>query len=317
MLMGQLIHKVAERAFIEAPSDQVELEQLWQREMAELESQLSSKPKLAMLVPLRYSVPNFAVRHAQFIQTWRYRKTGHSSSTSESALLQGGAEKVLADETKQVIGKVDLLVRSSAGWVIKDFKSGKLFDNDTGRVKSDYETQLKLYAELCRNTYQEYPVKLCLIDAVGVEVEVPFTHEECAALLTEARQSLATINQQVAEGQLESLASPDAERCRWCMSRAVCPLYTEQLRTNPDTLPHDVLGTHVSHKLVGDRLQVIIDANGIRHKLLAVGRISKSLDYQLADSVGKEILLCNVRASANQLTFTATEITCAVPVNCD
>jgi len=313
MLVGQLIHKVAERAFIEAPGNQAELEQVWQREMEAMESQLSSKPNRAMLVPLRYSVPNFAVRQAQFIQTWKYR----SHSTGSGTPLQGGAEKVLADEAKQVIGKVDLIIRSPAGWVIKDFKSGKIFDSETGKVKSDYEIQLKLYAALCRNTYQEYPVKLCLIDAAGVEVEIPFTPEECAALLVEAQQLLATINQQVIEGQLETLASPDPERCRWCMSRAVCPLYTEQLRTCPDTLPHDLLGTHVSHKLVGDRLQVVLESNGTRRKLLAVGRVSKSLDYQLSANVGKEVLLCNVRVAANQLTFTATEITCAVPVNCD
>lgn len=312
MLAGSLIHRVAEKAFIEAPANQVELEQIWQRVADEFEAQLSIRASTAPMVPIRYSVPNFAVRRALFLRTWKYRTAPSEPKNDSSA--QGGAEKVLADETRQVSGKADLILRTSSGWIIKDFKSGQIIDSETGEIKPEYASQLKLYAALCKHTYKEFPSKLLLVDATGEEIEVPFTPEECLALLTEARQLLAAVNQGVVDGQVEQLATPTPEQCGWCRARAMCPVYIGQVRLDPDSAPSDFMGALISHKMFGDRLQVVLESGNIRRQLMSVGIMSKRLYAQLTAITGGEILVCNARPAANRLTFTATDITCAVPV---
>ena len=116
MLMGSLIHHVAEKAFLEVPANQIELEQIWKRVSDEFEAQLSKRVSTAPMVPLRYSVPNFAVRRALFLRTWKYRTA--PTEPKNDTFPQGGAEKILADETRQVSGKADLILRTSSGWVI-------------------------------------------------------------------------------------------------------------------------------------------------------------------------------------------------------
>jgi RecB family exonuclease len=313
MLVGSLIHRVAEQAFIEeAPATQPELEQIWQRVTEVFEAQLLSRTTTAPMVPLRYSVPNFAVRRALFLRTWKYRTA--PSEPKSGSLAQGGAEKALADNTKQVSGKADLLLRTASGWVIKDFKSGQVIDSETGDIKSEYATQLKLYAALCKHTYGEFPVQLLLIDATGEEIDVPFTPDESLSLLAEARQLLAAVNQGVADGQVEQLASPEPERCGWCRSRAMCPVYIGQVRLNPENTVSDFIGVLISYKMFNDRLQLVLEAGNIKRQLTSVGTMSKRLYAQLDTIAGGEVLVCNARPTPNRLTFTATDITCAVPV---
>ncbi|AWM32112.1 RecB family exonuclease [Hymenobacter nivis] len=312
MLVGTLIHRVAEQAFKESPANQVELERIWLRVADDFEAQLSKRASTAPIAPLRYSVPNFAVRRALFLRTWKYRTPSHEHKNDCST--QGGAEKVLADDTGQVSGKADLILRTSSGWVIKDFKSGQVIDSVTGEIKPEYASQLKLYAALYKHTYKEFPSKLLLVDATGEEIEVPFTPEECVGLLTEARQLLAAVNQGVADGQVEQLATPTPEQCGWCRSRAMCPVYIGQIRLDPDSAPSDLMGALVSHKIFGDRLQLVLELGSTRRQLMSVGIVSKRLSAQLTSITGGEILVCNARPAANRLTFTATDITCAVPV---
>lgn len=315
MLAGSLVHHIAERAFLESPSNTDELDLIWQNETAKFETKLQEHEATALLVPLRYSIPNFAGRKALFLRTWKYRpaaKNRQSGETSETS--KGGAEQFLTDAKRYVAGSADLLLRTSAGWVIKDFKTGVMHDPITGQAKLEYTLQLKLYAALCEQKHGEWPVRLFLENAAGEQLDVPFTAAECSALLLEAQQLLVAINQRIGAGEVEQLASPDAVRCGRCQARPLCPIYVNGLRHALQESPTDVLGVVISFTVHSGRLQLVLELGGTRRQLLANGPVGVRLHAQIIKLTGQEILVCNVKGTANFLTFTATDTSSAMPV---
>ena len=312
MLAGSLVHQIAERAFLESPSNKEELALIWQNETAKFESELQENEATALLVPLRYSIPNFAVRKALFLCAWKYRPAEKNRQNGE--ISKGGAEQFLTDAKRYVAGSVDLLLRTSAGWVIKDFKTGKMHDPVTGQAKPEYALQLKLYAALCEQKHGEWPVRLVLENAAGEELDVPFTAAECSALLLEAQQLLVAINQRIDAGEVEQLASPDTVRCSRCQARPLCPIYVNGLRHALPESSTDVLGAVVSFTVHSGRLQLVLELGGTRRQLLANGPVGTRLHAQITKLTGQEILVCNVKSTANFLTFTATDTSSAMPV---
>lgn len=312
MLAGSLVHHIAERAFLESPSNTDELELIWRNETAKFETKLQEHEATALLVPLRYSIPNFAGRKALFLRTWKYRPAAKNRQSGEPST--GGAEQFLTDAKRYVAGSADLLLRTPAGWVIKDFKTGVMHDPITGQAKPEYALQLKLYAALCEQKHGEWPVRLFLENAAGEQLDVPFTAAECTALLLEAQQLLVSINQQIGAGEVEQLASPDAVRCGRCQARPLCPIYVNGLRHALPECPTDVLGAVVSFAVHSGRLQLVLELGGTRRRLLANGPISARLQAQITKLTGQEILVCNVKSTANSLTFTATDTSSAMPV---
>ncbi|WP_223653172.1 RecB family exonuclease [Hymenobacter psoromatis] len=312
MLAGSLVHRIAERAFLEAPSNAEELALIWQNETVKFEAQLQQYEATALLVPLRYSIPNFAVRKALFLRTWKYRPVVKNWKSGEDS--KGGAEQFLTDAKHVVAGKADLLLHTSAGWVIKDFKTGMMHDPVTGQAKPEYALQLKLYAALCEQKHGEWPVRLVLENAAGEELDVPFTAAECSILLLEAQQLLVAINQRIGAGEVEQLASPDTIRCSRCQARPLCPVYVNEVRQAFPETTTDVLGAVVSFTVHNGRLQLLLELGGTRRQLLANGPASTRLHAQIAKLTGQEILVCNVKGTANVLTFTATDTSSAMPI---
>lgn len=312
MLAGSLVHQVAKCAFKESPSNKEELALIWQNETTELESELQQHEATALLVPLRYFIPNFAVRKALFLLNWKYRPAIRNRQSGE--ISKGGAEQFLIDAKHFVAGSADLLLHTSAGWVIKDFKTGVMHDPVTGQAKPEYALQLKLYAALCEQKHGEWPVRLVLENAAGEELDVPFTAAECSALLLEAQQLLVAINHRIGAGEVEQLASPDTVRCSRCQARPLCPIYVNGLRNAPPESPADILGAVVSFTVHNGRLQLLLELGGTRRQLLANGPVSARLHAQITKLTGQEILVCNVKSTANFLTFTATDTSSAMPV---
>lgn len=315
---GTLLHRVVEEAYNKPPSDMDQLRLLWDKIESDLEEEYSGSYSVVKQVPLKLQIPNYAVRKALFLKTWRFRSYPEEST---QVLQDGifGAERRLTDRTGKIVGRADLIVKSPDGISIKDYKSGKIYDRKLQQVHTVYSTQLKLYAALYNESSGRYPDKLILIGPDGEEREVAFTKEECAALLREALDIVNSVNQLVAEGNILQLGKPDQEVCRTCSSRAMCPLYVRALRADPATNPYDLLGSYVSFTPLKGLEQLVLNAEGKYRQVKSNSLLSRLQADRLPPKPGAEMLVCNLRPSPNRLTFGTTIHTSVtiVPEWCD
>src|SRR5262249_27589903 len=152
------------------------------------------------------------------------------------------------------------------GVVLADHKTGSVYEEaEGGPLKSAYEVQLKLYAALFAARHHYWPARLELSDAHGNPFGMPFTREECLALLEEARRTRIAVNQEVekvtrGELPLATLASATPENCRYCPYRPVCLPCRSQLRAwreQGEEGPIDVAGNAVAVRTARWGLQIL------------------------------------------------------------
>jgi hypothetical protein len=142
-----------------------------------------------------------------------------------------------------VSGRIDVALWTPDGVVIRDYKTGGVFDDteDRGRdIKAAYQHQLKLYAALHADARGVWPVGLELMTLSGDVTPVPFTQAECVTLFDEARGRAADLWRQVGEARagrtsVAALAAP-GEDCRWCRYRPVCPAYRPWAESRQPTI---------------------------------------------------------------------------------
>jgi hypothetical protein len=202
-------------------------------------------------VPLRRSVRNYEERR---LETLDYALTLARQAGSRPASYTGlglATERPLVTADGKLGGQVDAVVPTPDGVVIRDYKTGQVYEDDPKRtVKAAYQLQLQLYAVLYERTQGDWPARLELVGPKGEVVDVPFTPEECEALFEEMVRRLDDVAERVRRVRggllsLSELANP-GEACRRCSYRPVCKAYREWSAVTPaPQLPSrvDLLGT--------------------------------------------------------------------------
>lgn len=232
------------------------------------------------LIPLKSAIPDFEVRKLRAIQ--------RATDITQSALPVTGVgtrrmtkscELWLETSDGLVGGYIDQVDVSSAGAVLRDYKSGQILDESMGAgiVKETYQVQLKLYAAIYAISKGVWPARLELVPLQGAALEVPFTHAECETLLGEARNAMTRINSIVANGSSEdaaaTLAAPSARACRYCLFRPTCNAYKRARQiSNEDDWPADVWGTVEEKRLLGNgKVLLTIESNQDRRRIAIRG----------------------------------------------
>jgi hypothetical protein len=150
-------------------------------------------------------------------------------------------------------GKIDEIRPSADGLKLRDYKTGQIFDADVpegiaATVKTDYQTQLRLYAALYACKFGQWPSRLEVVDLDGREFEVPFDIASCEVLLEEAYKVLDTVNKKIhasrsTQEAVNTLATPGPSSCVACVYRPGCRAYrTARQESSLTGWPTDIFG---------------------------------------------------------------------------
>lgn len=272
---------VAHRLLEEAGRGQFEgaapgaIERRWDGLLEAAEDSASQSWLDRHLVPLRAAVPDYEVRRLQALSAARAIAAEacsipHRGDAHDHAPL--GCEVPVSTPDGQAGGRVDAVAPSGDGPILKDYKSGTIYDREgaaRGAIKPEYAAQLKLCAAIYAAMTGTWPSRLEVVPIAGLPESVPFTREECMGLLNEAIGLRDRINGVIASGgalatQIEQLATPAPRACTHCGYRPQCAAYLEARGRDPGVRwPLDVRGQLIERRMLGNgRLLLGLDSGG-------------------------------------------------------
>ena len=255
------------------------------------------------LVPLNRSVPDIEVKRIRAIQralevaTVRSTLTSRDGSTAQTS-LRFGHEIPVQSTDGFVRGMIDVVVPTADGPVIHDYKTGVILESvgeEDYRIKNAYSVQLRIYAALYAETFDEWPVRLEVVPLSGNSYVVPFDRIDCANLVEESRAILTEINRAIASMPPASLqrvlANPIPTTCAYCKYRPACePYWSARSRTGDDGWPADVKGVLKEIRILGNSrivLQLLTADGLINIRGLSSGNRHPALkEIQVGDTAG-------------------------------
>ena len=267
--VGTIVHEMLAAAGRGELSSEAEVESYWVTLVSSTEQEMLSNWLEHSLVPLRKSVRNYSVDAFRAINKAReiaLCREGRAVADVGSA-TGCGFELWVHTPDEKVCGYVDHAYYDGAGIVIRDYKSGYVFESTDagGSVKEAFAIQLRLYAALYSFTFAQWPNKLELMPTQGPSVVVPFDPAECMNLVKEAKSLLYEINATVLRTDEKhvspaKLASPSAETCCHCAYRPSCSAYLHIEKQIDAGWPVDVWGIIKKiQPLMNGQLAVILE----------------------------------------------------------
>jgi hypothetical protein len=136
-------------------------------------------------------------------------------------------ERPLEDGTARLYGRPDRVEGRAGDRCVVDLKTGL---NQHGATESQ-RRQLLLYCHLVKVASGELPRRVAIEDPAGRRWEEPVTPAEVETVVAEVESARSTFENSAKSRQLEALASPDPDTCRWCTYRRVCGPYWARLET--------------------------------------------------------------------------------------
>ena len=274
--LGSVIHRVLEQAWKGGVPPGQEAA-VWGDELARINAQLTASWLEAHLAPLQNTLPDHGAKRARCLERLRSLVAPGQGQNHASRYLIGAEVNVwdgAREEDSVVFGKIDLLLRYEDGYEIVDEKTGAVLD-ETGQVKEEYQTQLRLYAALAQRRRGDWPKRLTLRDLRGKTFDVPYTSKQAETLLATARQRLQEVNALVPQGEA-ALARPAPATCRFCTYRPACAAYWAA-RSSPEKWPCDVRGmiTDAPFNQRNGHLRLVVEAGGSE---VAISNIARCPD---------------------------------------
>lgn len=276
--LGTIAHRLLEdagRGLLDDPSP-AGVERRWDELLAGANEAMANSWLDRHLVPLSESVADFEVRK---LRATRLARELALSATRDLALAVGnhrsGHEMVVSTPDGRATGRIDAVVAGPDGLVIRDYKSGAIYQEysaNTSTLKEAYSTQLKLYAAVFAAMTGEWPVRLEVVPVAGEPEEVPFSPAEAEQLLLEAVRLLDAVNGVLAttepRSQQELLARPSTHNCRFCPYRPWCAPYRRAADAAPDGWPADTWGEVTEVRSLGNsRILLTLEHDGLLARL--------------------------------------------------
>ena len=232
---GIVFHALREKAFTKQKYDLVLAEHLDSEDRRNSDDWLRAR-----LVPLS-DLPQIREKIAIDQKSYRTKLADELVSTADTRLDSNSLRYVEYLREKQfpgpgVIsslpfrGRADCIVRWSDGsYVIRDHKSGSLFEPQTQVVKKAFVLQLHAYALLATECFGIPPKHMELVDDKDMTRIVDFNASLADAALDEAFHKLSSIDEVLnafLDGMdLERFSSPSPESCEYCAFKPYCPSY--------------------------------------------------------------------------------------------
>lgn len=254
-----------------------EIERRWNQLVRGAEESCTRSWLNRHLAPLERTVPDYEVRRLQALaaartiaseaERVRYQRLDLSRE------LPSGSEVPVATPDGRAAGRIDAVVQTVRGPVLRDYKSGAIYTRGvaTYALKPEYSIQLKIYAAMYAAMTGTWPVRLEVVPISGQPVEVAFTKDESASLLARAFHIRDEINAVVEEDapaldRMHTLATPGPSECGYCTYRPYCVPYEAARRNNPGAAwPVDTWGDLADMQLLrnGRRLLTLNAQDGI------------------------------------------------------
>jgi RecB family exonuclease len=229
--LGTACHQVLELAGAGAlppPSEPAwpeAFEAAWNQAIA-AEEESARKHPLESHLPPASRWPGYAMRKV------RTRKLAAKLGASAPKTARApGAEVQLEQEHVGFEGKLrgrpDIVRKTADGTAIEDFKTGSLYEAESGELKEGYRLQLLLYAALAEEGESEgttTSAKLIPLEGEPAQIEIEGT--EAAEAAGAVIAAMDGYNQAVATGASpQDLASPEPGHCRFCPFAVRCPAF--------------------------------------------------------------------------------------------
>lgn len=309
--LGSIMHKMIELISNGTITDEQSFSENWRNLINRKENELKGKG-LLNIVPLKYFVTDFALKKNQLRNILQSKKD-KIDRRSKNAIKHYHPEKRLTNPDNTIAGIADLVITNEDSATIIDFKTGKIYTEDIDEygaieriVKKEYEFQLKLYAQLYFLMYGTYPTSLFLVTLENDFVEIPFTRNECQDTYQQAVSFLSTTNNLIKTGQLELLAKPAEENCKYCLYRPACTYYSNWLESNFQ-LVNDLTGTLKSVIFFNNgSLGLQLEAD---NKQILINGLQGAFKNDFERALNKKIKIYNVRKNKQSINATATNST--------
>jgi RecB family exonuclease len=321
--LGTVIHRLLEEAgqatFRQGDSDAID--RRWE-ELVELAEQAMQSTWLERhIVPLRTSVSDFEVRHIQARE--RALELAETASHGQkpqaqvaNSELPHGCEIPVSTRDGRIRGRIDAIVLSGNEAVIRDYKSGAIFEASAKHapiLKEAYETQLRMYAALYAQTCGRWPARLEVVPIFGPPQPVDLDEATCTALIDRARAALDDVNRAISMSGSgrelqQQLATPGAETCSHCTYRPACSSYQAISERQPPW-PNDLWGRldAITHLADGRLLMAIwCGEQVIRVRGLTAGGRHPALHLLEPDD---PVAIFNLRATGSPTMFTESLFT--------
>jgi hypothetical protein len=279
------------------------------------------------LVPLTDSVPDFQVRYIRTgkrvleISETITHVVKKISTPRSGEKLDYGFELPISSPDGTVQARIDAVLPSPEGPVLKDYKSGAIFVDDSERLpilKVSYEKQLRLYAALYASSKGRWPVRLEVVPLTGIPCSVNFNKKDCSLLLEEAREVLQRVNstiKQEAHAPQElarRLGAPSPANCAYCPYRPGCvPYRTAVLKSEfLDDWPRDLWGRVGEIQQLGNgKLLITIQRMGDLRRIRGVTAGHYRHPALQLLKVGEALAAFNLRAAGSKEIFLESSYT--------
>ncbi len=268
------------------------------------------------LVPLAGSIPDFEVRKLRAIA-----RASALANEATRTLGEGGSrahatwrvEVPVATPDGSAAGRIDAVVRTLDGPVIRDYKSGAIHEaGGAGQleIKGAFSVQLKLYAAIYAAMTGTWPVRLEVVPLVGAPESVPFSREECVRLLSDAVRHRDQVNRIIESEapiamKMSCLASPSPSTCAFCPYRPGCRPYTDAIKPNTDSWPIDARGRLVEKKTLGSGRELLtLEVHSSTIRIRGLSPSPSRHPAVNASVAGDNLAAFNLRSGGGQTSFT-------------
>ena len=279
--------------------------------MENKETELKEKG-LERMIPLKHCATNFAIKKNQ-VRNILQTKTEKINSSKKASSSKYFPEMRLENMDKSITGIADLIIENDLGVTILDFKTGKIYSDSIEEsekaeqvIKKEYEVQLKLYAHLYFLMKGKYPKALYLVTLSNNFIEVDFETETCEAVYLEALEFLLVINSFISNNDIQAIAKPSVDNCKYCSYRPACNFYSDWLTINFEIV-NDLFGIVEKVTQFGNgSLGVQLSTNG---RQVLINGLPIPMKEKLESLVGKNIMLYNLKKTKQSINATANNFT--------
>lgn len=241
-ILGTLHHEFLEaisNGSAGVPCEPDRFQEVWEDCINHLESEISKKAD-ACWIPFSVTIRDLE----------RCRLQAFASGSSVEAVhrrrsggLPGGAPRLrgtevwleMAAKGIKITGKADLIEDIPNGVRIVDFKSGSIYD-ETGAIKSEYRSQLLMYAGMLEELNGGTVTELVLVDQSGDKHAIDFNQTEIRTSITRAKERAEEFVRRWPAGDPATTAISQAYKsgspkqiCDWSNVRMYCPDHMKSL----------------------------------------------------------------------------------------
>lgn len=229
--LGNVVHRCLELISKREIRTLEDFEIKWRELVTQMEVELKANGLLGY-IPLKQNAPRYALLKMQ-----AKRKLKNTFALPGKAKKYSVyTEKKLGSKDGLLDGKLDLLIENENYVKIVDYKSGEVYDSESGEIKVQYQDQLKLYAYLYFDNFKRFPTDIVVADLMGGEHILNVSKNDCFETFEEAISLLNEINDKIYRNQINLLANPSEENCGSCLYRPNCRYYWASKYTNREKL---------------------------------------------------------------------------------